>query len=60
MVMFRYSGSVYHVAIFAEAIYLVLLLKFPYYNELKGCKFCIFISWSKLAKQKKNSCLIQI
>ena len=48
MVMFRYSGSVYHVAIFAEAIYLVLLLKFPYYNEAKGSKFCIIISWSNL------------
>jgi hypothetical protein len=48
MTLFRYSGSVYHMAIFSEAIYLVLLLKFPYYSELKGCKFCIFISWSKL------------
>ena len=47
MTIFRYSGSVYHVAIFSEAIYLVLLLKFPYYNEDRGSKFCIIISWSK-------------
>lgn len=46
--IFRYSGSIYHMAIFSEAIYLVLLLKFPYYNELRGSKFCIVISWSML------------
>lgn len=44
--IYRYSGSVYHMAVFSEAIYLVLLLKFPYYNELKGCKFCILITWT--------------
>ncbi|CAF1011690.1 unnamed protein product [Brachionus calyciflorus] len=43
---FRYSGSTYHMAILAEAIYLVLLLKFPYYNELKGSKFCILLTWT--------------
>lgn len=47
MIIFRYSGSVYHVAIFSEAIYLVMLLKFPYYNEMKGCRFCIIASWGK-------------
>jgi hypothetical protein len=45
--LFRYSGLVYHVAILSEAIYLMLLLKFPYYSESKGCKFCIFLTWSK-------------
>ena len=45
--IFRYTGSVYHMAIFSEAIYLVLLLKFPYYNESKGANFCILISWCK-------------
>ncbi len=43
--IFRYSGSVYHVSIFSEAIYLMLLLKFPYYSEKKGSKFCILTSW---------------
>lgn len=47
MSIYRYSGSVYHVAIFSEAFYLVLLLKFPYYNEKKGCKFSIITSWCK-------------
>ena len=47
--LFRYSGSVYHVSIFSEAIYLVLLLKFPYYSEKKGSKFCIIMSWCKLS-----------
>ncbi|RMZ93284.1 pituitary adenylate cyclase-activating polypeptide type I receptor-like [Brachionus plicatilis] len=42
---FRYSSSAYHMAILSEAIYLVLLLKFPYYNELRGSKFCILITW---------------
>lgn len=45
MVIFRYSGSVYHTAILSEALYLVLLLKYPYYNEMKGSKFCILLSW---------------
>ncbi len=45
--LFRYSGSVYHVSISSEALYLVLLLKFPYYSEKKGCKFSIMTSWSK-------------
>ncbi|CAF0953379.1 unnamed protein product [Brachionus calyciflorus] len=45
MVMFRYSASVYNVAITTEAVYLMLLLKFPYYSEKKGSKFCIAISW---------------
>ena len=46
MVAYRYSGSVYHSAIFGEALYLVLLLKFPYYSESKGSRFCILLSWS--------------
>ena len=45
MVIYRYSGSVYQVAISAEAFYLVLLLLFPYYSEKKGCRFCIIASW---------------
>ncbi len=45
---FRYSGLVYHVAILSEAIYLMLLLKFPYYSESKGCKFCIIATWSNI------------
>ena len=47
---FRYSGLVYHVAILSEAIYLMMLLKFPYYSESKGCKFCILTTWSKYKK----------
>ncbi len=46
MVAYRYSGSVYHSAIFSEALYLVMLLKFPYYSESKGSRFCILLSWS--------------
>ncbi|RNA31080.1 Vasoactive intestinal polypeptide [Brachionus plicatilis] len=45
MTIFRYSASVYSVAITTEAFYLMLLLKFPYYSEKKGSKFCIIISW---------------
>lgn len=47
MVFFRYSGSVYHTAIMSEALYLVLLLKYPYYNELNGSMPYILVSWSK-------------
>ena len=47
MVMLRYTGSAYHVSIFVEAVYLVLLLKYPFYNESKGCKYCIILTWSK-------------
>ena len=45
MTIFRYSASVYSVAITTEAFYLMLLLKFPYYSEKKGSRFCIVISW---------------
>lgn len=48
MTIFRYTGSVYHVAIFGEALYLVLLLKYPYYSEKKGATFCIILSWGKI------------
>lgn len=51
---FRYSGSTYHMAILSEAIYLVLLLKFPYYNELRGSKFCILITWSNFDNIKNH------
>ncbi len=52
--LFRYSGSVYHVSISSEAVYLVLLLKFPYYSEKKGSKFSILISWSKTVTKKRT------
>jgi hypothetical protein len=45
--VFRYSGSVYHMAIFSEGLFLVLLLKFPYYDEKKGSTLCILLSWCK-------------
>lgn len=48
MFLFRYTGAVYHAAIFAEALYLVLLLKFPYYSEKRGSIFCIALSWRKI------------
>ncbi len=43
--IFFYSGSVFTVAITAEALYLVLLLKYPFYSEKKGSIFCIILSW---------------
>jgi hypothetical protein len=48
VIIFRYTGSVYHVAIFSEALYLVLLLRYPFYCEKRGSKFCILMSWCKL------------
>lgn len=45
VIIFRYTGSVYHVAIFSEALYLVLLLRYPFYCEKRGSKFCILMSW---------------
>nr|QVK45720.1 G protein-coupled receptor [Proales similis] len=45
IVIFRYFLTVYHVAIFSEALYLTLLLVFPYYSERKGSKFCIMLAW---------------
>lgn len=47
MSIFRYSGSIYHMAIFAEAIYLVLLLKCPFSDEFTLARFFITISWSR-------------
>lgn len=47
MSIYRYSESVYYVAIFSEALYLVLLLKYPYYSERKGARFCIALTWGK-------------
>ena len=46
--LFRYSGSVFHTAITTEAIYLTLLLRFPYYSEKKGSRFSIITSWGNL------------
>nr|QVK45719.1 G protein-coupled receptor [Proales similis] len=43
--IFRYTGSVYHAAIFSEAFYMVLLLRYPFYDEMKGWKFCIGLTW---------------
>lgn len=52
IMVFRYSGSVYHAAITTEAVYLMLLLRFPYYSEKKGSKFSIITSWSKRTRLK--------
>ena len=46
--IFRYSGSVYYVGIFSEALYLVLLLKYPYYDEKKSLLVCLLVTWCKL------------
>jgi hypothetical protein len=43
--IYRYFHSVYTCAITIEAVYLSLLLKFPYYSEKQGSKFCMIISW---------------
>lgn len=43
--IFRYSGSVYYVGIFSEALYLVLLLKYPYYDEKKSLLVCLITTW---------------
>jgi hypothetical protein len=43
--IYRYFHSVYTCAITIEAVYLALLLKFPYYSEKQGSKFCMAVSW---------------
>lgn len=43
--LFFYSGSVFTVAITTEALYLVMLLKNPFYSEKKGSIICIILSW---------------
>jgi hypothetical protein len=43
--IYRYFHSVYTCAITTEAVYLSLLLKFPYYSEKEGSKFCMVVSW---------------